>query len=106
MVLNAETAANINKAAGGAAAVLYKETVYKWLQKNNPTPQEVGFIYAGKKLVLTLGSGKKLLRILRCLVLAIVLPPMFSGLETGTMTTLCLLARAISFVLDLPTRHL
>jgi len=40
VVLNSDTAANINKAAGGAKAVLYKDTLTKWLRQKNPTEQE------------------------------------------------------------------
>jgi len=41
IVLNSATTASINKDAGkGAKAVLYKDTLKKWLQKHNPSPTE------------------------------------------------------------------
>jgi len=36
VVLNADTTANINKAAGGTKAVLKQDTLRKWLEMNNP----------------------------------------------------------------------
>eukprot|EP01100_Stratorugosa_tubuloviscum_P003220 TRINITY_DN1767_c3_g1_i2.p1 TRINITY_DN1767_c3_g1~~TRINITY_DN1767_c3_g1_i2.p1 ORF type:complete len:297 (-),score=122.69 TRINITY_DN1767_c3_g1_i2:169-1059(-) len=39
VVLNAETTANINKQAGGAHAVLKKNTLKKWIMKHNPDEQ-------------------------------------------------------------------
>eukprot|EP01103_Thecamoeba_quadrilineata_P016510 TRINITY_DN5541_c0_g2_i1.p1 TRINITY_DN5541_c0_g2~~TRINITY_DN5541_c0_g2_i1.p1 ORF type:complete len:1076 (+),score=197.79 TRINITY_DN5541_c0_g2_i1:18-3245(+) len=40
VVLNADTTANINKAYGGPKAVLYKDTLSKWLQSHNPSTAE------------------------------------------------------------------
>lgn len=37
VVLNAATTASINKEAGGSKAVLYKDTLSKWLQAENPS---------------------------------------------------------------------
>ncbi len=39
VVLNAETTAKVNKDYGGSKAVLYKDTLTKWLQKHNPSEQ-------------------------------------------------------------------
>ena len=36
VVLNADTTANINKAAGGTKAVLKEDTLTKWLKQHNP----------------------------------------------------------------------
>jgi len=40
VVKNADTTANINKAAGGTAAVLRVDTITKWLKKCNNTPEQ------------------------------------------------------------------
>mmetsp|Transcript_419 Transcript_419/g.1446 ORF Transcript_419/g.1446 Transcript_419/m.1446 type:complete len:1166 (-) Transcript_419:175-3672(-) len=40
VVKNADTTANINKAAGGTKAVLRQDTLTKWLKKHNPTPEQ------------------------------------------------------------------
>ena len=40
VVKNADTTANINKAAGGTKAVLKEDTITKWLKQHNPTPDQ------------------------------------------------------------------
>eukprot|EP01103_Thecamoeba_quadrilineata_P013540 TRINITY_DN3788_c0_g1_i1.p1 TRINITY_DN3788_c0_g1~~TRINITY_DN3788_c0_g1_i1.p1 ORF type:complete len:1188 (-),score=230.45 TRINITY_DN3788_c0_g1_i1:129-3692(-) len=40
VVLNADTTANINKQYGGPKAVLYKDTLSRWLHKYNPSTAE------------------------------------------------------------------
>mgnify|MGYP002386381075 FL=1 len=40
VVLNSETTANINKAAGGTKAVFQKDTLVKWVRENNPSESE------------------------------------------------------------------
>ena len=39
VVKNADTTANINKAAGGTKAVLKEDTLTKWLKTHNNTPE-------------------------------------------------------------------
>jgi phosphatidylinositol-4,5-bisphosphate 3-kinase len=40
VVQNADTTANINKAAGGTKAVLKEDTLTKWIKQNNPTEEQ------------------------------------------------------------------
>jgi phosphatidylinositol-4,5-bisphosphate 3-kinase catalytic subunit alpha/beta/delta len=51
VVLNSETTANINKAAGGTKAVFQKDTLVKWIREHNPSDAE--FAAAQQRFMLS-----------------------------------------------------